>query len=82
MGIYGSLSYFKINLSKLEAMGRAIPIDQMRSLKSSYKFKWMDQALKYLGTVIPVDLSHTFELYFPPLLREVQILLEAQGASS
>lgn len=48
----------------------------VRSLKSSHKFKWTDQALNYLGTLIPAELSHTFELHFPPPLHTVRILLK------
>lgn len=33
-------------------------------------------ALKYLGTLILADLSHTNKLNFPPLLYKVWILLE------
>lgn len=45
-------------------------------LKANYKFKWTDCALKYLGTFIPKDLSHTYELNFPPLLTVTRILLD------
>lgn len=81
--LYGSLSYFKINLSKSEALGVAAPNTLLRMLKLSFKFKWTDQALKYLGTFIPADLSCIFGLNFPPLLHKVCTLLDMwhRGAS-
>lgn len=72
--IYSSLSYFKINLSKSEAMGVAVPNALLKPLKLNYKFKGTDQALKYLGTSILVDLSQAYELNLLPLLHEVRTL--------
>lgn len=71
METYGSLSDFKIKVSKSDAMGVGISKDILRTLKSNYIFKWSDQTLKYLGTYIPADLSHTYNLHFPPILHRV-----------
>lgn len=73
---YSSLSVFKINISKSEAMGVGISSNILGTLKASYTFKWSDQALKYLGTFIPANLSHTYNLNFPPILHRVRVLLE------
>lgn len=73
---YGAISHLKINFSKSEAMGIAVPSHTLLELQSNFNFKWTDTALTYLGTKIPSNLSHTFDLNFPPLLTNTQGLLE------
>lgn len=72
---YGALSYLKINLAKSEAMSIEIPLTQLRSLQSSFKLKWTNKALKYLGTHIPQTLAKLYEINFPPLLSKIKTLL-------
>lgn len=57
-------------------MGVAIPPHTLSTMQSNFHFKWVDSALKYLGTYIPSDLSRTYDLNFPPLLAKTRILLE------
>lgn len=72
---YGALSYLKINLAKSEAMSVGIPLTQLTSLQSSFKLKWTNKALKYLGTYIPQTFSKLYEINFPPLLTKIKTLL-------
>lgn len=50
--LYETLSHLKININKSEAT---------HSPELSFKFKWMDSALKCLGTYIPSELFPTSE---------------------
>lgn len=64
--VYGAIPHLKINVSKSEAMGIAVPPHTLLELQTSFCFKWTDTALKYLGTKIPPDIARTFDLNFPP----------------
>lgn len=57
-------------------MGINIAPNRLSSLKSQFKLKWSDCTLKCLGTLIPSDLTRTFELNFSPLLTKICLLLE------
>lgn len=63
--LYGALSNLKISFTKSEDMGMEILQSLLQNLRLSFKFKWMDLALKYLGTYVPACLSCTFNLNFP-----------------
>lgn len=73
---YGALSNLKINLNESTSMGIQIAPALLATLKSSFKFKWSDMALKYLGTYIPCNIARTYELNFPSLLTRTRNLLE------
>lgn len=47
---YGAISNLKINFSKSEAMGVAVPTHSILTFQSNFHFKWTNLALKYLGT--------------------------------
>lgn len=75
--IYGAISHLKINFSKSEAMGVAVPPTHPTWFyRPALGFKWTTTALKYLGTKIPPDLSRTYDLNFFPLLTKTHTLLE------
>lgn len=73
---YGTLSNFKINYTKSEGMGIALPPLLRHTLQSNFKFKWATSALKYLGTYIPSNLTNIFALNFLPLLSSIRSLLD------
>lgn len=74
--LYGALSNLKINFSKSEAMGVALPARTFIQVRGGFHFKWTTLALNYLGTKMPADLIRTYELNFPPLLTESRRLLD------
>lgn len=76
---YGAISNLKINFYKSAAMGIKIAPALLTSLKSSFKFKWTDSALKYLSTYIPSKIAHTYDLNFPLLLTRTRILLDVKS---
>lgn len=74
---YGALLNLKINFSKSEAMGVAIPPHTILTIQSNFHFKCTNSVLKYLGTYIPSDISRTYALNFPPMLAKTRTLLES-----
>lgn len=68
---YGAPSNLKIYFAKSEAIGVGISPLQLTHLQSSFKLKWTNTALKYLGTYIPQQFSKLYELNFPPLLKTI-----------
>lgn len=74
---YGSLAYLKINWAKSEAMSVGIPDSTLKPLKASFKLKWTDKALKYLGTFIPQTMTKLYEVNFPPLITKIKTLLNS-----
>lgn len=73
---YGILSNFKINYTKSEGMGIALPPSLHHTLQSNFKFKWATSALKYLGTYIPSNLPNIFAMNFLSLLSSICSLLD------
>lgn len=73
--IYGAMSNLKIYFTKSEAIGVGISQPQILQLQATFKLKWTDNALKYLGTAIPSKFSKIFNLNFPPLLKSVRTVL-------
>lgn len=59
--LYGALSNLKINFSKSEAMGVALPAQTFIQVRGGFHFKWTTLALNYLGTKLPADLIRTYE---------------------
>lgn len=66
----------KMNYSKSEAMGVALPSPLRLTLHLNFNFKWTSSALKYMGTRIPPNIVDTFKMNLPPLLRKVRSLLD------
>lgn len=58
-------------------MGVGIPGQELTHLRDGFKLKWTDTALRYLGTYIPTSIALLFKLNFPPLLKNVQKLLDS-----
>lgn len=73
---YGALSNLKINYTKSQGMGIALPPPLHRTLQFNFSFKWVSSALKYLGTYIPSNLANIFVLNFLPLFSSVLSLLD------
>lgn len=46
---YGALSNLKINYTKSEGMGTALPPSLRHTLQLNFNFKWVPYAMKYLG---------------------------------
>lgn len=57
-------------------MGVSVPPHSILTRQSNFPFKWTDSALKYLGKLIPSDISRTYALNFPPLLPKTCSLLD------
>lgn len=71
---YRALSNLKINYSKSEGMGIALPPPLRRTLQLNFNFKWVSSVLKYLGTYIPSNLTNIRALNILPLFSSVRAL--------
>lgn len=65
---YVSLSNFKVNLQKSEALNVSLPVMVVASLRRHFPFKYATQFIQYLGTKILVNLNSVFSLKFQPIL--------------
>lgn len=76
---YSKVSNFKINFSKSEALGIGISPQLESRLKANFRFRWVRESIKYLGTQIPVDQRKIYACNFLPLLGSIQRDLERWG---
>lgn len=68
LNILGRLSDFKVNLIKSDILNISLQSKEILSIASSFNFQ--DVAVKYLGVMIPTDLSLIYDLNFFPLLTQ------------
>lgn len=61
----GSLSDFKVNYSKSEAMGVELNMSFQHQIATQFNFKWTDYHIRYLGTNITNKLTRMFEFNLP-----------------
>lgn len=73
---FGSLSNYKLNISKTEALNLSLSHATLASLKSNFSFQWRPNSISYLGTAIPKQTSDIYSLNFSPLLQKLRKLTE------
>ncbi|CAJ0950638.1 unnamed protein product [Ranitomeya imitator] len=76
---FGEVSNFKVNYPKTEALNVSLPDDLVSQVQASFSFKWKTDALKYLGVLIPADISATYALNYVPLLQRTISDLKQYG---
>lgn len=69
---FHALSNFKINYGKSEALNVSYTSSLVESLQGAFLFKWSPSTVKYLGTILPRQVSDMFSVNFPPLLRSIR----------
>uniref|UniRef100_A0A8C5LSC9 Reverse transcriptase domain-containing protein n=1 Tax=Leptobrachium leishanense TaxID=445787 RepID=A0A8C5LSC9_9ANUR len=67
--IYGELANLQINMLKSEILDISVPTWEQTRLKDSFRFRWCEGAMSYLGIRLPARLDTLFEDNFPPLWR-------------
>lgn len=68
----GTLSNFKVNLSKSEILNLFLLPHQVQALRDNFSFKFCSSTFKYLGGGIPSDfLQLCVVIYSPPPLLSV-----------
>lgn len=72
---FSSLSGYKINTSKMEALPLHIPPEDLTYLKSSYPYHWCISSLKYLGVQITPTHSSLYSTNYTPLLKDINAIL-------
>uniref|UniRef100_A0A803K7A0 Reverse transcriptase domain-containing protein n=1 Tax=Xenopus tropicalis TaxID=8364 RepID=A0A803K7A0_XENTR len=71
---YGSLSNFKVNLSKSEILNINLPKTSQTTLESNFQFKWAKNNIQYLGVKIDADHTKAYQNNYLPLLGKIQNL--------
>uniref|UniRef100_A0A8C5Q7B2 Reverse transcriptase domain-containing protein n=1 Tax=Leptobrachium leishanense TaxID=445787 RepID=A0A8C5Q7B2_9ANUR len=69
---YGRLSNFQINRAKCEVMGVGVRGGVREEVSRRFPFKWRADSLRYLGVVLPKDLTTLYKANYEPLLRKVE----------
>uniref|UniRef100_A0A3Q3A4Q3 Reverse transcriptase domain-containing protein n=1 Tax=Kryptolebias marmoratus TaxID=37003 RepID=A0A3Q3A4Q3_KRYMA len=62
---FSSISGYKINISKTQVL--TFNYDPPSSFKTMYNWKWDSESIKYLGVLLPRDLSKLSEINYGPL---------------
>lgn len=73
---FGSLSDYKINTSKMEALPLHIPSDVLATLRQTFPYRWCPHPLKYLGVQIKTIYSSLYLANYTPLLRNISDMLK------
>uniref|UniRef100_A0A803J6H5 Reverse transcriptase domain-containing protein n=1 Tax=Xenopus tropicalis TaxID=8364 RepID=A0A803J6H5_XENTR len=73
---YSTLSGYKINVTKTEALPLHIPPLTQEALKSTFKYNWKKEYISYLGTRITPRYETLYSQNFLPLLHEVKSKLQ------
>lgn len=60
LSAYGSLSGYKVNMSKNEALPVLLPPDLLSTLQKAYPYRWCSSSLKYLGVQLTSMYSSLF----------------------
>lgn len=68
--VKGPLSGYKLNLDKTETL--IYNISPSEKLKNAYPLKWKTESFKYLGVILPKDLSRIFEKNYDSLSRKIK----------
>ncbi|XP_018430447.1 PREDICTED: uncharacterized protein LOC108803102 [Nanorana parkeri] len=69
--LFGELSNFQINFHKSEAFNISLPPHTIPGLRGTFPFKWSEEYISYLDTLIMPDVSGLFAANFKPLLTRV-----------
>lgn len=75
LDLYRSLSGYKINATKSEALPINIPAQEIQHLQQCFPYHWNDLSLKYLGIQITSSYSTLYRANYPPLLKNIRDLL-------
>lgn len=63
------MSNYRVNTHKSELLNISLHTHTVSSLQDSFPFKWQNHHIKYLGDMIPNDLSQLFTCNYNPLLK-------------
>ncbi|XP_069805749.1 ATP synthase subunit ATP5MJ, mitochondrial [Dendropsophus ebraccatus] len=77
---FGTLSGYKVNTTKSEAMPLNLPSSLVTHLRTVFKFKWTPSSLGYLGIRLTPSYSTVYSANFPSLFREIRSLLSKWSA--
>lgn len=73
---FGSLSGYKVNSHKTEALPIHVPPDLLSSLKANYQYHWRDSSIRYLGINITTSYPSLYAANFPKLYSDLRKSLQ------
>lgn len=73
--IYSTLSGYKINSSKTEALPINCSASELTSLQANFNYHWQQTSLKYLGVYLTTAYTSLYSHNFPKLFLEIRNLL-------
>uniref|UniRef100_A0A803JHE0 Reverse transcriptase domain-containing protein n=1 Tax=Xenopus tropicalis TaxID=8364 RepID=A0A803JHE0_XENTR len=73
---YGTLSGYKINLSKTEALPVNLSSPILEILQAKFKYNWKFNFITYRGTKISSTYDKLYDYNFTPLLNQTKIALK------
>lgn len=73
----GPLSGYKLNIDKSETL--TFNLNLPEKLKTAFPVGWNTESLKYLGTILPKDLSRLYERNSDPLFCKIKKDLEVES---
>lgn len=76
LSLFGSLSWYKVNISKTEALPILLPPAVLDTLKQAYPYSWCTHSLKYLGVNLTPTYFALYNANYPPLFKEIQNMLK------
>ncbi|CAH2223510.1 Hypothetical predicted protein [Pelobates cultripes] len=74
---YGRVSYYKLNVTKTQALSINLPATQLVNLKSSFPLDWREDHLTFLGTKMTKNPMSLFKTNYQPLLETFKSLLSS-----
>lgn len=72
LNMFGSISNLKINLTKSEALIFSLPRETVELLRPNFPFRWAQDRITYLSTIISDYLGKIFTVNFPPMLASLR----------
>lgn len=66
----GPLSGYKLNITKTEILTYNLSLSD--NFKNTYPLKWKTESFKYLGVILPKDMSRLYEKNYDPLHRKIK----------
>ena len=66
---HGSYSGYKLNKRKTQVL--SVHYDPPQSLRSRYHLNWDKNSVKYMGILLPIDISTLEEINYSPLKKEI-----------
>ncbi|PIO40408.1 hypothetical protein AB205_0134110 [Aquarana catesbeiana] len=69
---FAKISGLEVNFSKSQALNVSLPPQTISSIKQSFKFKWSDTSICYLGITLTAKTETLYTHNYPPLFKKLE----------